>query len=157
VKAFGWNLLLALAWCALSGRLTAANYLVGFLVGFLVLWFLAPGPAATTYVRRGPLLVAFVGFYIVEVISASFRVAWDVITPRAHRRPGILAVPLDVETDAEIALLSNLLTFSPGTLSLDVTSDRKAMLVHEMFIDEPERAKARIKQRFERWVLRIMR
>jgi multicomponent Na+:H+ antiporter subunit E len=157
MRMLGWNLLIALAWCAVTGRITGVDLAVGFVVGYGILAWLIPDAAARRYGRGGPRVIRFLVFYAVEVVASSLRIAWDVITPRARRRPGILAVPLDVTTDVEIFVLTNLLTFSPGTLTLDVTADRRTMIVHDMFADDPEARKQYIKQRFERWVLRILR
>lgn len=99
--------------------------------------------------------VAFVAFYAIDVVRASIRVAWDVVTPAAHRRPAVFVVPLDLRRDLAIAWLANLINFTPGTLALDVTPDRRAILVHDLFAPDLERARARIKH-LEGWVRRIL-
>lgn len=157
MSLLGWNLLLALAWCAIHGALTLVNFGVGFVVAYLVLAWFRPGEVSRAYVRRLPLALAFAAFYAWELLRSTLRVAWDIVTPGARRRPGIVRVPLDLQTDIEIAVLSNLLTFTPGTLALDVTDDRTCMIVHDMFIDDPDRTRERIKRRFERRVMRILR
>jgi multicomponent Na+:H+ antiporter subunit E len=157
MKMFGWNLILALAWCAAAGELTIVNLAVGLLVGFGVVAWLVPGTASRRYVRHVRRLLVFSVVYAVEVTRSTLRVAWDVITPQARRRPGILAVRLDVTTDAEIFVLANLITFSPGTLALDVRAGRGVMIVHDMFVRDPAESKRHIKDRFERWVLSILR
>ena len=157
MSAFAWNLTLALAWTALVGKVSALNIAIGFAIGYLLLWWLGPAEHTGRYVARLPRLLRFLGFYVLELIRSSLRVAWDVITPSDRRRPGIVAVPLDARTDREITVLANLISFTPGTLSLEVTEDRKYLLVHSMFIDSPESFKADIKRRLERRVLEIMR
>jgi len=72
-------------------------------------------------------------------------------------RPGILAVPLDAQSDAEITLLANLLTLTPGTLSLDVSPDRRFLYVHIMYITDADATRRRIKDGFERRVLEVLR
>jgi multicomponent Na+:H+ antiporter subunit E len=47
-----------------------------------------------------------------------------------HLRPGIIAFPLTVTRDAEITVLANLITLTPGTLSVDVSEDRRILYVH---------------------------
>jgi multicomponent Na+:H+ antiporter subunit E len=157
VTAFAWNLNLALAWVALTGVVSALNLLVGFVIGYLLLWWLGPPQSSPAYVRRVPRLVRFTGFYLLEIARGALRVSWDVVTPSDRRKPGIVAVPLDATTDLEITILANLISFTPGTLSLDVTRDRRYLLVHSMFIDSPESFKADLKQRLERRVLEILR
>ena len=85
-------------------------------------------------------------------MRGSLRVVWDVITPRHLSSPGIIAVPLDVESDEEILLVSNLVSLTPGSLSLDVSDDRKTLYVHAMFVDDPVQARREIKRGIERRV-----
>ena len=55
------------------------------------------------------------------------------LSPHPKIRPGIIGVPLDAKTDGEITLLACLITLTPGTLSLDVSDDRKTLYVHSMY------------------------
>lgn len=82
--------------------------------------------------------VAFLGFYIKEVILSNLRVAYDVLTPRHHMKPGFIAIPLGDLTDRQILILANLITMTPGTLSIDVSADRSILYLHAMYIDDPE-------------------
>jgi len=91
-------------------------------------------------------------YFIFELVLSSFKVAWDVITPRHRARPGILAVPLDVRSDAAVTVLANLVSLTPGSVSLDVSEDRSTLFVHAMFIDDVEAARAEIKEKMERRV-----
>lgn len=154
---FAWNVTLALTWSAMTGYLSVANLAVGFVVGYLVLWWLAPAPNLQRYVHRLPRVLGFTVFYAKEVIGGALRVAWDVITPQAHRHTGIVAVPLDVRDDVSVTVLANLISFTPGTLSIDVTPDRRYLLVHAMFIDDVEAFKAKLKHEMERRVMEVLR
>ncbi|MCG8420576.1 MAG: Na+/H+ antiporter subunit E [Proteobacteria bacterium] len=102
-------------------------------------------------------LTALAGFFFWELIISSARVAWDVLTPRAHRAPGIIAMPLSARTDAEIAWVANLITLTPGSLSLDVSTDRTTLYVHTLFADDPDAARRALKDGFERRVLELLR
>jgi multicomponent Na+:H+ antiporter subunit E len=99
----------------------------------------------------------FAAFYAREIFLSNLRVAHDTLTPAHLSRPGILAVPLRVRTDLEILLLANLISFTPGTLSLDVSSDRRVLYVHVMFLDDPERTRRDITDQLEGRVLRLLR
>jgi len=61
-------------------------------------------------------------------------------------------VPLDVRSDAEILLVTNLISLTPGTLSVDVSEDRRTLLVHAMFADDEEQLVADLKGGMERMV-----
>jgi multicomponent Na+:H+ antiporter subunit E len=72
-------------------------------------------------------------------------------------KPGIIALPLDVKTDLEITLLANLITMTPGTLSIDTSEDKKVLYVHAMYLDDPEEYKKDLKSGLERKLLEILR
>jgi multicomponent Na+:H+ antiporter subunit E len=72
-------------------------------------------------------------------------------------RPGVIAIPLDAQTDIEITVLANLISLTPGTLSLDVSADRQTLYIHTMYLDDPEAARRGIKRGFERRVLAVTR
>jgi multicomponent Na+:H+ antiporter subunit E len=82
--------------------------------------------------------ICFVLFYVKEVVISNFRVAHDVLTPTHHMKPGFLAIPLDDLSERQILVLANLITMTPGTLSMDVSTDRKTLYLHAMYIDDPE-------------------
>ena len=53
--------------------------------------------------------------------------------------------------------MANLITLTPGTLSLDVSDDRKVLYVHAMYVKNKEAFIADIKNGFERKLLEILR
>ncbi len=104
-------------------------------------------------------MVGLVLFFLKEVLLASLKVAYDVITPKDHMRPAIIAVPLDVKTDWEITLLANFITLTPGTLSIDISEDKKTLFIHEVYVKDgdSERMRQMIKNGFERRILELTR
>jgi multicomponent Na+:H+ antiporter subunit E len=152
-----WNLLLALAWAAVRGNFNLANLSLGFLMGYVLLWITRRGQAPSTYHQRVFRFLSFLGFYLWELLLSNLRVARDVLFPGRFMRPGVIAVPLECRTDTEIALLSNLITLTPGTLSVDVSTDRKVLYIHAMYIGEPEVFRREIKDGLERRVLEVLR
>lgn len=157
MSAFLANLLLAIVWAALLGEIDLENLVFGFLLGYLVLAWTRSVPGSNAYAARLPRAIGLLLFFLWELVLSTFRVALDVITPRPLRRPGVVAVPLAAETDLEITLLASLITLTPGSLSLDVSEDRKTLFVHTMFLDDPDEFRRRIKEGFERRVLGLLR
>jgi multicomponent Na+:H+ antiporter subunit E len=157
MNPFAVNLLLALVWAAATEHFTPGNLFVGFILGFLVLFFLQPHGKTRAYFVKTRQLIGFAGFFFYELFRANFQVAHDVVTPPFYMRPGIIAVPLDAKTDLEISLLGILITLMPGSLSLDVSDDRKVLFIHAMFIEDPEKTRREIKDGFERRLLELLR
>lgn len=81
----------------------------------------------------------FLLFYIKEVIVSNFQVAYDVLTPRHRSSPAIIAVPVENLNDRQIAALANLITMTPGTLTLDLEGeDKRYLSIHDMFARNPD-------------------
>lgn len=147
-----WHAVLAWLWTALTERLTASNFLVGVVAAHLALR-LARGRGAL--VRKTALALGFLVFFAKEVLMSALRVSRDVFLPRRRMRPAIVEVPLDVRGDGAITLLAIVITLTPGTLALDVSPDRRRMLVHAMFGADAERVRREIKVGFERRILEL--
>lgn len=157
MTALFWNLVLALVWSLAAGGLTYRGFLTGFLLGYLVLLGCRDLLPASGYLGKPWQIVRFALFFLWELVLANLRVAYDVLTPKLHMKPAILAVPLDAKTDEEITLLAGLITLTPGTLSLDVSSDRRTLFVHAMFVDDAELFRRQLKDGFERRLLEVLR
>ncbi len=147
------SLLLALAWAALQGEITLANLLVGYGVGYLVLALLAKGGVMpSTLVARTARALELALYFAWALVLANVRVALDVLRPQSAIRPAVVAIPLDVTRDAEILLLSMLINITPGSVTIDLSDDRRTLYVHLMHMTNPEEGRREIKQGFERRV-----
>ncbi len=151
------NILLMLIWVFLSGSYNLYNFSFGFILGFLIIWIIGSSQGKTKYVKILPRVIGFLFYFIYEVIIANLQVAYEVMTPGLNVTPGIIRIPLDVETDLEISLLANLITLTPGTLSLDVSDDKKVLYVHSMYVKDKDEFIHDIKTGFERRILLITR
>lgn len=80
------------------------------------------------------------------------------LAPESYLCPGVIAVPLDARTDLEITLLANLITLTPGSVSLDLSPDKRVLYVHAMYIDggDIEAYRRSIKEGLERRVLELL-
>lgn len=153
MNIFTTNLILAVVWSALMGGLTIFNLASGFVLGFAALWLVQPLTGSSSYFFRVFAWIKLIVMFLYELVVSSVHVTWDVLTPRHRARPAIIEVPLDVKSDAGILLVTNLISLTPGTLSLDVSDDRKTLLVHAMFADDVEGLRIELKSGMERWVI----
>lgn len=157
MRLFLTNLLLAIIWYAGVGRGGVSELVFGFAVGYLVLWWLRPLLGPTLYFSKLPKAIRFTLFFLRELVQSTLRVAYDVVTPAAHRRPGVIGIPLDATSDVEIVTLATLVTLTPGTLGLDVSEDKQTLYIHTMFAEDPDQMRQSIKQGYEARVLDLLR
>ncbi len=155
---FVYNVLISMLWALLTGRVTVGNLTLGFLLGYIALNLLYPGTdRKSSYFRKTMQLIRFALYFTKELIVSSWRVAADVIKPLPEMRPGVIGIPLDAETDLEITLLANVISLTPGTLSLDVSDDRKTLYIHAMYVVNPDDLRKEIKDGLERRLLELLR
>ncbi len=150
------NLLLALAWMALTGAFDPLNFGVGFLLGYLMLRLLQRSGDPQNYFQRAVLVIRFAFFYLRELFVANLRVAGTVLSPKMSMTPAIVAIPLEAEGDLSISLLANLITLTPGSLTLDISADCRVIYVHTMYADDIDQFRLSIKD-LERRVLEVTR
>jgi multicomponent Na+:H+ antiporter subunit E len=151
------NILLALMWALLSGVFDPTNLLFGFVLGYFLLYSSRRVTGRSNYFVQVPRAIFFLGWFLKEMIWANLRVAADVLTPKPFMRPRIIGLPLAAHTHAEITLLANLISLTPGTLSLDISNDRRMLFIHAMYADDPDQVRRDIKMGLERRLLELMR
>lgn len=153
------NILLMLIWVFLTGEYNFNNFLFGFGLSFIILWILSGNEdrSSKKYFKIVPKMISFVLFFLWELTKANIQVAYEVSTPKFNMKPGIVALPLDAKTDLEITMLANLITLTPGTLALDVSTDRSVLYVHAMYVVDKKDFIEDIKQGFEKRLLEILR
>lgn len=152
------NVLLALLWASTIGPFTPANVAVGFVVGFVVVMLSSPRGSRESYSRKVFATIRFLVYLLWELVRANGLVAWWTVSPLRRLRPAIVYVPIAPDmTDAEIATLANVITLTPGTLTLDVTEDRRALRVHCMHAPDHDAVRREIRDGFHRRLLEVTR
>lgn len=150
------NMLLAVSWAALVGSFTLQSLALGFGLGYLALWAARPLFGDSSYFERVFRVLRLGLLFVYELVVSSLRVVWDVVTPTHRSRPGIVALPLDVEGEGGVLLVANLISLTPGSLSLDVSPDRQTLYVHAMFAEDPEVLCRELKDGIERRVMEAL-
>jgi len=152
-----WNVLLALVWAALQGEIRLINLVVGFVLGYAVLFLMQPVIGKTAYFSKVVQGLDLGFFFLRELIVANFSVAYYVLAPKDRMRPAVQAIPLEPAKDISITLLANMITLTPGTLSIDVSPDRKYLFIHNIGVTDVEKSRKKIKETFERRILEVTR
>ena len=98
-----------------------------------------------------------IGLLLVELVLSALKVSWLVVQPRLRLRPAIIAYPLTLTTDLQITLLANMITLTPGTLSVDVSPDRKTLFIHVLDVADRESVVGAIAAGFETRILEATR
>ena len=84
-----------------------------------------------------------------DIVMSNIEVARRILGPESKITPRFVWVPLDIRDPHGIAALAGIITMTPGTLSSDLTEDRRHLLVHAFNVDDEQALVASIKERYE--------
>lgn len=142
--------LTVVAWLALTRSASAIQVL-----GASVLAVALPHAAASllgepVIVRRPFVAVRLAVVLVWDIVVANLTVARLVLGPLSRMRPGFVVVPLASRHRYANVLLANLLSMTPGTVSVEIDERGRRILLHVLDLrDERELVEA-IKRRYER-------
>jgi multicomponent Na+:H+ antiporter subunit E len=150
------NILVAMVWHAMQPVAGPGDFILGFVVGFVML-----AAIYRPYGRRTWATFTYMVFLVWAIVQSALQVAGLILGPNSRLQQGIVAVPVTGITDFELAILASSITLTPGTLSIDVATDagsgERVLYVHNLIVDDPDDMRRQIKNDFERRILRFTR
>ena len=145
-----------LVWLALTHIRDIQQVIAGFFISIVVAliagkFFITTKKQKGT-VRRFIAAVIYLFKFLWEMIKANFHVAYIVIHPMLPIKPGIVKIRTKLTKDSAITILTNSITLTPGTLTVDLNPDKKEIYVHwiDVLSTDVEENTQNIGKRFER-------
>ena len=86
----------------------------------------------------------FILYYLYKLVLANLYIAYDILTPKMLINPGFLTIRLNLKSDFSLLLFTNLVSMTPGTLSMDIDEKREKLLVHLLYMDKSEETTSEI-------------
>lgn len=147
------SLVLFGGWLLLAG-FTAGHGVLALVVALTLPWiarrFVAEPLGHVRGGRGAARAAAFTLLVTWDIVVANLVVARLVLGPSRRLRPVFVEVPLELEQPLAVSLLASIITMTPGTVSADLSDDRRRLRVHVLHTDEPQAIVAQIKARYER-------
>lgn len=118
---FGWGtpLWLTVVWVLLWGSLSVANVLAGVVLALLVTTALRMQPIDFHGRVRPGRLAVLVARFVVDLVRASFEVAWVALRPRYVPRGAVIGVQLRGRSDLYLTMTAELCSLVPGSLVVE--------------------------------------
>ncbi|MDK1018476.1 MAG: Na+/H+ antiporter subunit E [Actinomycetota bacterium] len=135
---------MTLVWMALWGDISVANALGGIVVGSAILLIVPPRGLSSGLTLRPFSALRLGAYFSWQLVEASAIVAWEVITPVSRLNQAIVAVPLRTRSRVLAALVGNMVSLTPGTLTLDVLGDPPVLYVHVLHLRDGKQILASI-------------
>jgi multicomponent Na+:H+ antiporter subunit E len=143
---FALNLLLAILWLFLWGDFSFPTFAIGLLVGFAAISLPRTVLGSGRYVRSVVGVVRlFVGFFR-ELVLANVQLARDILRPVPPFRPGFIAFDIRDLGPTETVFLANLISLTPGTLSVDSDDEGFTLYIHSVYAEDPEETRRSIRR-----------
>ncbi|UOR12238.1 Na+/H+ antiporter subunit E [Halobacillus amylolyticus] len=151
------NIILAAMWMFLSETYNFKTFFVGYLLGIGLLFLLQRFIPDAFYIKRVAKLIKLIMLFIRELVLSNIDILKNVYRPKLDVSPGIFALPTELKSNWEITLLANLISLTPGTLSLVISEDYSVIYVHAMHIEDVEESITEIKETFEKAIMEVTR
>lgn len=106
-------------------------------------------------IRRIFALFKFSLFYLKEVVKTNLIVAYEVITPTHHMKPGFIKMNVEELGDRQLLIFCNLLTMTPGSMVVNISECKKFVYVHILYLDDCEKVEKEIRENYLRRVKEV--
>lgn len=151
------NFFIATVWMFMSTSMSASTFIVGYLIGLILIIMMRRFFSERLYIWRLWATVKLILLFFKELILSNISVLRLILQPKMDIEPMIFALPTDLKHDWEITLLSSLITLTPGTLVLNVSDDQKTLYIHAIDVDDVDEAIDSIKNSFEKAIKEVSR
>ena len=105
------------------------------------------------------LLFYCIVIFPIELVKANLDVAFRALNPKLPIKPGIVKVPVDLNSEYAQSMLANSITLTPGTITMDIAEEEGKTNYYIHWIntetEDPQAAGEAIKGTLEKWVRRI--
>ena len=143
------SLALWLVWLLLNNTVAPGHMLLGAILAVVIPLLTRPFWEERVCIQNPLTLLKFVAIVLWDIMVANVIVAKLILGNRDNLQPKFLHIPLDIEHPLAVSLLANTISLTPGTVSCDVSEDKKTLIVHGLHEPEPANTIAEIKQRYE--------
>ena len=144
------SLFLLLVWQLIMNDLGAGTLIMGAVTAWLIPLITHPFWPNPPTLHKPLVLVRFTLTVLLDIVTANLEVAKLILGPSRTLRPAFVEYPLELTHDFAISVLASTVSLTPGTVSSDISEDRKSMLIHGLDVADAQELIETIKQRYEK-------
>jgi multicomponent K+:H+ antiporter subunit E len=143
-------------WLLLNQTVSAGHLALGCILAILSSWAMAALRPAKPRIRRIDAILRLAGIVVFDILRSNIAVGRIIVR---SREPGVnaafMTIPLELRSQHGLAVLSVIITSTPGTIWVDYDAAKGVLLLHVLdLVDETAWIKT-IKGRYERLLLEI--
>ena len=146
---------LAVCWPVLNQSWSLGQVLLGLALAVVIPWLTEPLREHRPRIRKPGVILRLGLCVLKDIVTSNIDVAKLILGPESAIRPGFVWFPLTVTDPTAMVALAGIITMTPGTLSADISPDRRYLLVHALHVVDEEGLIATIRTRYEQPLLEI--
>lgn len=142
-------------WLLLVNDLSLGHCLLGAFLGWLiplvsqVFWINPP------QIRKPIKLCLFLLRVLGDIVVANLEVAKLILGPTSRLRPAFVEVPVQLDDELALTMLASIVSLTPGTVSADLSDDKRTLLIHSLNVDDEAELVRTIQTRYEAPLLEV--
>jgi multicomponent K+:H+ antiporter subunit E len=147
---------LLVLWLLLNQSVSAGHVILGSVIAILASWAMASLRPEKPRIRRPESALRLLGLVVYDIVRSNLAVGRIIVSPReAGVNAGFMTIPLDLRSRQGLAVLSIIITSTPGTIWLHYDAAKGTLLLHVLdLVDETVWIRL-IKGRYERLLMEI--
>lgn len=149
------NITLAFVWVLIVSDLSLGSLVWGYIIGIIPIYIIRRFLPGRFYLIRVYYILKLILVFTIELVKANYELSRIVMSPKIDIHPGFFAYPCDLEEEWEIALISALISLTPGTLIVAISDDHSTIYIHGINALDVDQEIATIKNSFEKLIQEV--
>ena len=149
------SLILWVIWLLLNNTVAAGHVVLGLIFAIVIPLMTASFWPEKVRINAPLTLLKFLATVLWDIVIANLMVAKLIMGRNDKLMPAFIHVELDIQTPLGISFLANTISLTPGTVSCDLSADRRYLLVHALHAEDTSEIIKHIKQRYEAPLIKV--
>jgi len=150
------SLALLVLWLLLNQSVSAGHIVLGSVIAILASWVMAALRPEKPRIRRPGAVLRLAGMVLLDILRSNIAVGRIIVRSQEPGvNAGFLTIPLDLRSRHGLAVLSIIITSTPGTIWVNYDDAKGTLLLHVLdLVDETAWIRL-IKGRYEQRLMEI--
>ncbi|MGB3668413.1 MAG: Na+/H+ antiporter subunit E [Bermanella sp.] len=149
------SLLLLTVWLLLNNTMAPGHLVLGSFLAITIPLLTSGMQNPQPSFHKPFTIIRYVFMVLGDIVVANFEVAFLILGPNKKLNPAFVAIPLEIEFELPITILASTVSLTPGTVSAEISEDKKWLYVHVLNLTDKDELIAQIKSRYERPLMEI--
>lgn len=151
------SFVLLVIWLLLHNTLAPGHIVLGSILAILIPYASSTFWPERVCLQRPAVLIKFIIRVVLDILIANVLVGRMILGPNHKLQPAFIRYKLQLKSPLAISALANTISLTPGTVSCDLSADRRYLLIHSLHVDDLEATVLEIHQRYEKPLMEVVK